>query len=464
MNYKTLLIAFFFVNVIYISKASEILIKNVPHIRQKPDFCGEACTAMYLQKLGYKEITQDDVFNLTEVDPHQARGAYTRDMKVALSSLGFKPGKIWHSVKAEDSEAIKDEWDKIVANLADNIPTIVCMNTDGGTEHMRLILGYDESRKEISYHEPGDKNGAYKTMKLDKFLKLWPLKYNSRKWQLISMPLKFDKINPPHKNKGFTKADFAQHIMRLKKKIPKKGNFNYIIQSPFVVIGDEKESLVKMRAEKTVKWATDKLKKDFFKKDPEYIIDIWLFKDKKSYKSNTWKIFKDTPSTPFGYSSHSERALVMNIATGGGTLVHEIVHPFMRSNFPKCPSWFNEGLASLYEQCGERNGKITGFTNWRLAGLQSAIRNKKVPAFKTLTNTTEHEFYSEDPGTNYSQARYLCYYLQEKKLLRKFYHEFVKNHEQDPSGYKTLQKILGEKDMISFKEKWEKYVLGLRFR
>jgi len=28
-------------------------------------------------------------------------------------------------------------------------------------------------------------------------------------------------------------------------------------------------------------------------------------------------------------------------------LVHEIVHPFMRANFPECPAWFNEGLASL---------------------------------------------------------------------------------------------------------------------
>ena len=48
----------------------------------------------------------------------------------------------------------------------------------------------------------------------------------------------------------------------------------------------------------------------------------------------------------------------MNISTGGGTLVHEIVHPFIQSNFPNCPSWFNEGLGSLYEQCRERNGKI----------------------------------------------------------------------------------------------------------
>ena len=154
----------------------------------------------------------------------------------------------------------------------------------------------------------------------------------------------------------------------------------------------------------------------------------------------------------------------MNIRTGGGTLVHEIVHPFMRANFPKCPSWFDEGLASLYEQCREENEQILGSTNWRLKGLKRAILANRVPAFKTLTATTRYEFYNEDPGTNYSQARYLCYYLQEKKLLRKYYHTFKKNYAQDPTGYKTLQAILSTNDMKKFKREWQRFVLNLKFK
>ncbi len=98
--------------------------------------------------------------------------------------------------------------------------------------------------------------------------------------------------------------------------------------------------------------------------------------------------------------------------------------PFMKANFPDCPSWFNEGLASLYKQCRERDGHITGYTNWRLKGLPTAIRNGQIPSFETLTATGNDEFYTEDPGTNYRQARYLCYYLQEKGLLVSFYKEF----------------------------------------
>ncbi|MCH7728449.1 MAG: DUF1570 domain-containing protein [Planctomycetes bacterium] len=153
----------------------------------------------------------------------------------------------------------------------------------------------------------------------------------------------------------------------------------------------------------------------------------------------------------------------MNINTGGGTLVHELVHPYMAANFDECPSWFNEGLASLYEQCQDNNGHIWGLTNWRLRGLQGAIDDERVPSFKTLCSTTTFQFYKKDPGTNYSQARYLCYYLQQKGLLVKYYHDFVRSAKDDPTGYETLKKVLGEEDMDAFKKKWEEYVKNLRF-
>src|SRR5262249_18361159 len=157
------------------------------------------------------------------------------------------------------------------------------------------------------------------------------------------------------------------------------------------------------------------------------------------------------PTTPYGYYSSTHKALIMNISTGGGTLVHELVHPFMEANFPACPPWFNEGMGSLYEQCGEVGGHIHGYTNWRLPGLQRAIRKKRLPSFQTLTAMDANTFYN---GDNYAQARYLCYYLQEKGLLQKFYQEFLSKQSEDPSGFKSLKKILGETDMDAFKTRW----------
>jgi hypothetical protein len=73
-----------------------------------------------------------------------------------------------------------------------------------------------------------------------------------------------------------------------------------------------------------------------------------------------------------------------------------------------------------------------------------------------------NSFYNDDRGTNYAQARYLCYYLQQKGLLVKFYREFFARQKTDTTGYETLQRILKTRDMKAFKLKWEKYVLGLQ--
>ena len=259
---------------------------------------------------------------------------------------------------------------------------------------------------------------------------------------------------------AFKKTDFDNHVAELKKRLP-SSDFSVVVQRPFVVIGDEPQSVVKERAEGTVKWAVDKLKQDFFTEDPKDIIDIWLFKDADSYKKHARLLFNDSPSTPYGYYSRANKALVMNISTGGGTLVHEIVHPFVEANFPKSPPWLNEGLGSLYEQCGEKDGHIYGYVNWRLPGLQTAIKADETVSFRKLMEMDFNDFYGQSTGVNYAQSRYLLYYLQEKGLLVKFYKEFVANRKTDPSGYETLKSIVGETDMHQFQRKWEKYVLEL---
>ncbi|MGB7345960.1 MAG: hypothetical protein WBD20_17210 [Pirellulaceae bacterium] len=261
---------------------------------------------------------------------------------------------------------------------------------------------------------------------------------------------------------SFTEDQYAAHIKQLRAQLPNSG-FTIVVRPPFVVVGDEDADVVRRRAQMTVGWAVERLKGQYFSKDPDRILNIWLFRDKASYEANAFRLFRSKPSTPYGYYSPSDDALVMNIATGGGTLVHEIVHPFIESNFPKCPSWLNEGLGSLYEQSGSNGEKIVGLTNWRLAGLQRAIQSDSVPAFAELCSTTRSQFYDKDPGTNYAQSRYLCYYLQEQGLLEKYYHNFVANQKTDPTGYRTLQTVLETDDMAEFQAAWQSYVLKLRF-
>ena len=136
---------------------ASVRIAAVPHVKQKPDFCGEACAAMYLTKLGYR-INQDDVFDQGGVDPELGRGCHTRELSRALTRIGFQPGTVWFSVQAARAAAeLKTHFRALHADLMAGVPNIVCMRYDespDATEHFRLILGYDNKTDEVLYHEP----------------------------------------------------------------------------------------------------------------------------------------------------------------------------------------------------------------------------------------------------------------------------------------------------------------------
>ena len=442
---------------------TRFLIDGVPHIRQEPDFCGEACVAMYLRKLGYN-VDQRAVFDRTGLDPRKARGAYTPELKRAVESFGFRPGPVWFKIAAGDTAALQRARDAMYADVARGVPSIVCMHYDGSPrspEHFRLLLGFDRATGEIIYHEPGQEQGAYKRMPEARFLELWPLKYERDSWTLIRLALEPDHIDVAHPVDPLstvTPAALAQHVMKLKKNGEIPDGYATRIVGPFLIIGDEAPSRVDHYA-KTVAWTVDHLKRDFQMREPPNVIDVWLLGDADSYTDTVLRLLGLRPSTPYGFFMPSHQALFMNISTGGGTLVHELVHPFVGASFPAVPAWFNEGLASLYEAVREEHGQMWGLPNWRLAGLQRAIRAGKLPSFATMTADSRDHFYTS--GTSYAQARYLCLYLQEKGLLHRYYDQFRAGVSGDPSGYKTLVRVLGEPDMAGFEKQWQAWVLGL---
>ncbi len=272
------------------------------------------------------------------------------------------------------------------------------------------------------------------------------------------------EAKPEAKAKTFSDDAYAEHIKELRARLTKLGlgDLEIRIEDPFVVVGEGTARQLARNAG-TVRWAADVLERDFFDKRPTLILDVFLFDTAASYERGVKKLTGDAPGTPYGFYSRTHRGLFMNIATGGGTLVHEIVHPYVEADFPSAPSWLNEGLGSLFEQSAERDGHIVGLTNWRLAGLQKAIAKDTVPSFKTLTAMDAETFYAEANGTNYSQSRYLFYYMQEKNLLRDFYKAFRAARAKDPTGYATLVKALGEKDMAAFEERWQAFVAKLQF-
>jgi hypothetical protein len=274
---------------------------------------------------------------------------------------------------------------------------------------------------------------------------------------LLIIALCFGALAPSIAAAAPTDDELAARKAELEKKLKGHG-FTVVVEAPFVVVGDEGQATVKKRASGFLRWTVTLLEKDFFTKRPDKIIEVWLFGNEKTYRAGAKKYFGDEPDTPYGYYAPSADALIMNIGPGAGTLSHEVVHPYMEANFPNVPSWFNEGLASLYERPIEKAGHIWGLPNWRLPNLKKQLRAKTLPSIPTLLQTTRDGFYNADYDS-YAYARYLMLYLQEKGKLRDFYQKFLAD-KKDLTGQAAMEDVLGEK-LETFEPKWRKWALDL---
>jgi len=259
--------------------------------------------------------------------------------------------------------------------------------------------------------------------------------------------------------KGPTQEQLAARAKELEKKLKGQG-YIVLVEAPFVVIGDSPAKEVQRVTTGFLRSKVAQLEKEFFTKRPDGVLEVWLFKNRQSFFKGAKKFFDDSPETPYGYYSPDDNALIMN-ASGLGTLSHELVHPYMEANFPDVPSWFNEGLASLYEQPSERKGRIVGLPNWRLPNLKKEIKEKTLPKMATLIGTTRDQFYEANYDA-YAYARYLVYYLQEQGKLQDFYKKFL-DDKKDLTGATALTAVLGE-DLETFEPKWRKWVMAIPYK
>ena len=262
---------------------------------------------------------------------------------------------------------------------------------------------------------------------------------------------------------GITDQEFAAKLEQVRLQLGPEFRGRITIVKPFVVAGNQSAEDFDRICQHTIGWAVAMLNKDFFSTSLRQIVTIYLFRDKQSYQQHSWSLFGQKPTTPYGYYLPQHQVLVMNISTGTGTLVHEIVHPLLAVDFPRAPSWFDEGLASLYEQSRERDGKIVGLLNWRLPVFQDGLRAGHFVPLDKLLATSRDEFYEDPYGMHYAEARYLCYYLQEKNLLWKFYHQFKQDYSSDPTGAATLLRITGKSSLKQLEMEWMKFLAPLRY-
>jgi len=229
----------------------------------------------------------------------------------------------------------------------------------------------------------------------------------------------------------------------------------------FLLAGNITQRQMDRIADGTVRSVSAALSKDFFDKKPTHVTTVYLFKDDETYRRYAWKLFHERVASKYGYYIQTQDRMMMNIATGTGTLAHEMFHALVAADFPEIPTWLNEGIASLCEQSQIVGGSIYGLINWRYPILMKALKEGKAPRLKQLVATSDASFRGDGRDANYAAARYFCMYLQEKKLLRKFYKKFRDHAKEDLTGAKFLVELLG-KDLDEVETEWRAWVKTLR--
>jgi hypothetical protein len=201
----------------------------------------------------------------------------------------------------------------------------------------------------------------------------------------------------------------------------------------------------------------------YFRSRPDRPITVLLFDGEASYNRYAREWFGDSGVSIYGYYKPRERTLLANIATGGGTLLHELTHALIDFEMSDVPVWLNEGLASLHEQCRFRtdeNGPwIEGLVNWRLEGLQRVIRQGRLRSLAMLV--TEPDFRGPLVGTNYAQARYFCLYMQQKGVLERFFRDYRDTQSRDLDGSEAVRRALDGTRWADIDRDFQRWALRL---
>jgi hypothetical protein len=284
-----------------------VLIEHMPVVKQRPDFCGEACVEMAARRLG-KTYGQDDVFAETGLDPALGRGAYTPDLVRAIKRLGFAPPSIYTLVDARSPQRGLDaELARLHADLQRGIPSIVCMHYDDEphtTEHFRLVVGFDGERDELVYQEPAEEAGGYRRMDRALFEKLWQLpSQDGGKRVLVRIALVPGKLADPAPPPAVSSADLVQHVMSLRERLQTAhlDRLAVRVAAPFVIAGSARDA--KDRATKLLDGAT-----------PEGIVDVFVFDSVTSFTHGVEALRGRAPATGQGFYSAADHAVYVDLA------------------------------------------------------------------------------------------------------------------------------------------------------
>jgi hypothetical protein len=227
-----------------------------------------------------------------------------------------------------------------------------------------------------------------------------------------------------------------------------------------------------------------------FLESPYYIV-VYLNRDDWGIGSlidRVYGLHQAFTSNPIGYSNALNNAIFTRLSPDlkPGTIKHELMHLLLPSSFGNVPGWFEEGLASLYEQSRFEGQSLSGEPNWRGKFLKD---QHQVPTLERLFTDTVHEEYISDQeledamrGNKKVQreitartinrlrkdatSRYFFLYIQQKVGVTAFYnaYKYREDHMLDDDYTPTPDSLLvpaalGFENMTKLQEAFDQWLL-----
>ena len=211
-----------------------------------------------------------------------------------------------------------------------------------------------------------------------------------------------------------------------------------IVREPLVIGGDLIESDLEQLHEQTIVPTMQALKSSYFERSPRHPIAILICSSDAQFRECNLRLDDRERERYSGIYSRKDRRVVVNISSGEGTLAHELTHALAHADFPAMPEWFDEGLASLHEECefSLDGTQLIGNENWRREVAFEALQRGEL---RMIEDVTSKRFGSADRANiDYAHVRSLCLYLQESGFLESFYRTCRANSATDPTGLHSL--------------------------
>ncbi len=232
-------------------------------------------------------------------------------------------------------------------------------------------------------------------------------------------------------------ADACQTLASdLRQRLP--DGWQVVVHEPFVLGGDCEAKRLGETYRRTILPTARALSIQYFDHPPPWPVTILLCSSDDSYRECQQRLGEPERAEYSGLYSRTDHRVVINIATGDGTLAHELTHALAHADFPSLPEWLDEGLASLHEECefSSDGRRLLGLDNWRRTALREA---RQRGSLRPLIDLATERFATSDRATiDYAQSRYFCLFLQQRQLLEPFYRKCRSCTATDPTGVLSL--------------------------